>query len=192
MNHTICLPRDNWLARVQPRAPRTLGPRCRSGSGHSSLATWGGWPGLIGELEGCRTISAGCFRSDLIVCGPRVAPMWPSCLERGPRPRRRGHSSPWVRPNISRFQVFWVAPRRCRPIPGLLCHQPRPGATLVWAASWRTADLRWNPAYSSLAGRRPMPGGHRATPGSGHRQRPDPGSTIIPITKVVRTELPAP
>jgi hypothetical protein len=46
----------NWLAHVQPRAPRALGPRCRSGSGHSSLATWGGWPGLIGEREGCRTI----------------------------------------------------------------------------------------------------------------------------------------
>jgi hypothetical protein len=52
-------------------------PRCRSGSGHSSLATWGGWPGLIGVLEGCRTICVGVVRSDLIVCGPSVAPMWP-------------------------------------------------------------------------------------------------------------------
>jgi hypothetical protein len=67
----------NWLAHVQPRAPRTLGPRCRSGSGHSSLATWGGWPGLVSVLEGCRTICVGVVRSDLIVCGPSVAPMWP-------------------------------------------------------------------------------------------------------------------
>jgi hypothetical protein len=65
------------LAHVQPRAPRTLGPRCRSCSGHSSLATWGGWPGLIGELEGCRTNGVSCCRSDLIICGPSVAPMWP-------------------------------------------------------------------------------------------------------------------
>jgi hypothetical protein len=50
----------NWLAHVQPRAPRVLGPRCRSGSGHSSLATWGGWPDLIGVLEGCRTIGVRC------------------------------------------------------------------------------------------------------------------------------------
>jgi len=38
---------------------------------------WGGWPGVIGVLEGCRTIGVGDVRSDLIVCGLSVASMWP-------------------------------------------------------------------------------------------------------------------
>jgi hypothetical protein len=49
------------------------------------------------------------------------------------------------------------------------------------------------PAYISLAGRRPMPRRRIVpTPGPDHHQRPDPGSTIISITKVVHTELPSP
>ena len=71
---------------------------------------------------------SGVVRSDLIVCARVWPDVAPACLERGPRPRRRGHSSPWVRPNTSRSQVFRVAPHRS---PALLCHRPRAGTTLV-------------------------------------------------------------
>jgi hypothetical protein len=123
----------NWLAHVQPRAPRTFGgPRCRSGSGHSSLATWGGWPGLIGVLEGCRTIGVGVVRSDLIVCGPSVAPMWPQPV--WSEVLGQGAAVTQVL-GCDRTPAGPGVPSCAPPLqdrsPALLCHQPRAGATLV-------------------------------------------------------------
>jgi hypothetical protein len=51
----------------------------------------------------------------------------------------------------------------------------------------------WNDHENDRPGRRPMPRRRIVpTPGPDDHQRPDPGSTIISITKVVLTELPSP
>jgi hypothetical protein len=79
---------------------------------------------------------------------------------------------------------------------------PIPGPSMPPATGWgdasagtilRTADLRSQSAYISLAGHRPMPR-RRVVPiqGPAHHQRPDPGSTITSITKVVLTQVPSP
>ena len=95
----------------------------RVGWGHAAdrAAATPRWrPGADGQVlsvcwKDAEPSVSGVVRSDLIVCGPSVAPMWPQPVWSEVLGQGAAVTQVlWVRPNTSRFQVFRVAPRRCR------------------------------------------------------------------------------
>jgi transposase len=145
----------------------------------------------------CAAGSAACTpaRTPSSRWSSRSPASWPASCGRDGRlacPARCDHHRGRLRGDRGRHDAAGVPPPQGRS-PTVLCHQVQPGAWLVRGTFLRTADLRSQPAYISLAGSRPTPR-RRVMPTTrpAHHRRTGPASTIATITVVALKRVPSP